>query len=74
MRVYDWWDLASAWGNANAQSRDEPTDLAGEWVRELMADRGLRVLPRDTGMLGRILDSTEFWTSFELLPVRARVA
>jgi hypothetical protein len=77
MRVYDWWDLASAWGNAGEQNRADPKVLVGsqpEWVRELMAEHGLRVLPRDTSMLGRILDSTEFWTTFGLLPVHARVS
>ncbi|KAJ7153636.1 hypothetical protein C8R46DRAFT_1119442 [Mycena filopes] len=61
-RVYDWWDLASAWDEAPAA-----------WVRELMRDKGVRVLPRNTELLGRILDSTEFWHEFGLSPIRARL-
>ncbi|KAJ7168675.1 hypothetical protein C8R46DRAFT_1350270 [Mycena filopes] len=61
-RVYDWWDLASAWEEAPAA-----------WVRALMREKGVRVLPRNTELLGRILDSTEFWHEFGLSPIRARL-
>ncbi|KAJ7025751.1 hypothetical protein C8F04DRAFT_1212780 [Mycena alexandri] len=61
-RVYDWWDLASAW--------DEE---AAAWVRELMREGNIRVLPRNTEFLGRILDSRDFWDDFGLAPVRARL-
>ena len=63
-RVYDWWDLAGAWGAEGAQPR---------WVRELMDEAGVRALPRSPELLGRAMESTEFWRTFELEPVRARV-
>ncbi|KAK0485015.1 hypothetical protein IW261DRAFT_872621 [Armillaria novae-zelandiae] len=61
-RVYDWWDIASAWSEEKAQ-----------WVRELMHDESVRALPRDISTLGRALDSRDFWDTFELVPVKARV-
>jgi len=61
-RVYDWWDLASAWD-----------EQAAAWVRELMREGNIRVLPRNTEFLGRILDSRDFWDDFGLAPVRARL-
>ncbi|KAJ7234175.1 hypothetical protein B0H12DRAFT_1259175 [Mycena haematopus] len=66
-RVYDWWDLSSAWGAV------EPGDNLAVWVRELMQEGNIRVLPRNTELLGRILDSREFWSEFGLAPVRARL-
>ncbi|OBZ66168.1 hypothetical protein A0H81_13754 [Grifola frondosa] len=63
-RVYDWWDIASAWGSAGVQPR---------WVRELMTEEGVRALPRDAEKLGRAMDSREFWNTFELEPVRGRL-
>lgn len=61
-RVYDWWDLASAWGADTAV-----------WVRELMQEENVRVLPRNTEALGRILDSRDFWYEFGLSPLKARL-
>ncbi|EIN10092.1 hypothetical protein PUNSTDRAFT_133857 [Punctularia strigosozonata HHB-11173 SS5] len=60
-RVYDWWDLASAWG-------PQP-----KWVFELMEETGVRALPRDPKHLGRALDSREFWVTFGLHPAKARL-
>ncbi|CAK5264473.1 unnamed protein product [Mycena citricolor] len=61
-RVYDWWELASAW---DAES--------GRWVRELMREEGIHVLPRDSAKLGRVLDSRDFWEVFGITPERARI-
>ncbi|KAF5374535.1 hypothetical protein D9615_009077 [Tricholomella constricta] len=103
-RVYDWWDLASAWGlpapfpapaillpsteqgqtHLNMTTTTTTTTVtattAGEdrgpharWVRELMREEGVRALPRDVGMLGRALDSSEFWYGFGLSPLKARL-
>ncbi|KAH9885793.1 hypothetical protein C8Q73DRAFT_749120 [Cubamyces lactineus] len=63
LRVYDWWDLAAAWGEEGKQAR---------WVRELMQEEGLRALPRSPEVIGRAMDSREFWTTFGLEPVKGR--
>ncbi|KAF9552563.1 hypothetical protein CPC08DRAFT_789799 [Agrocybe pediades] len=86
-RVYDWWDLASAWGtpskSAPAKSTSEPcgsqlpvdADRGPQpgWVRELMEEMDVRALPRNIETLGRALDSREFWNTFGLSPCRARI-
>ena len=43
------------------------------WVRELMKEEGVRALPRAPEQLGRALDSTGFWNTFELEPVITRL-
>jgi hypothetical protein len=73
-RVYDWWDLASAWGTGGPGHRGEiPEGPHPEWVKELMYEEGVRALPRDTAKLGRLLDSRDFWSTFKLNPARARL-
>ncbi|TFK49805.1 hypothetical protein OE88DRAFT_1713474 [Heliocybe sulcata] len=69
-RVYDWWDLASAWGSDGEHSDKAPQS---GWVRELMDEEGIRALPRSAEEIGRALDSREFWKTFGLSPVRARL-
>ncbi|KAH8074806.1 hypothetical protein BXZ70DRAFT_963792 [Cristinia sonorae] len=80
LRVYDWWDLASAWGETKSREKHPEEDRSGDgigpqprWVRELMQEEGVRALPRDIVVLGRALDSREFWTTFELEPIRCRL-
>ena len=77
-RVYDWWDLAAAWGSK--QSDMEETDERnrshgphGLWVLELMEEAGVRALPRTPDNFLRALNSTEFWRTFKLAPVMARL-
>ena len=82
-RVYDWWDLTYAWGIAYSRARGEPVDEAkdalkdrGEqprWVKELMRELGVRALPRCVDLLGKALDSRDFWDTFELEPVMGRL-
>lgn len=87
-RVYDWWDIASAWGDVESKWKSgvgNRTEEAGEngtsrgkgpqlkWVRELMQEEGVRALPRTPEQLGRALDSREFWNTFELEPIKARL-
>lgn len=55
LRVYDWWDLAAAWGKE-------------EWVQGLMKEEEVRWLPRNADKLGRVLDAREFWEFFGLWP------
>ncbi|KAF5327283.1 hypothetical protein D9619_004032 [Psilocybe cf. subviscida] len=87
-RVYDWWDLASAWGTPSSapssSNLNAPTDEVSStaesdrgpqpgWVRELMAEAGVRALPRNVELLGRALDSRELWDTVGLSPLYARV-
>ena len=72
MRVYDWWELISAWGTG----RDETGRAIGEqilWVKELMQEKGVRALPREDTEMGRALDSREFCETFGIVPGRARL-
>ena len=62
--VYDWWDWAFSWGEEGKQPR---------WVRELMNETGVRALPRSPEVIGRAMDSREFWNTFELEPVKGRL-
>jgi hypothetical protein len=85
-RVYDWWDLASAWGSdpsitgTSRAVRQDQGDRSEEergaqarWVRELMEEHDIRALPRNLDQLGRALDSRNFWVQFGLSPVKARL-
>ncbi|KAG6901437.1 hypothetical protein C0995_012067 [Termitomyces sp. Mi166 len=87
-RVYDWWDLASAWGNrlsgeavdqetrAAAWDPDEDEKQRGphaRWVRELMQEENVHALPRDVASFERALDSRDFWFMFGLSPIKARL-
>jgi len=86
-RVYDWWDLASAWGSNPLKKPTETWDgedsvsaikseergPQAKWVRELMAEMGVLALPRNVELLGRALDSRDFWNEFDLSPIQARL-
>lgn len=51
-RVYDWWDLVSAWGtNGEGHRGEAPEGPHPEWVRELMDEEGVRALPREMAKL-----------------------
>lgn len=64
LRVHDWWDMAAVWGEEGKQPR---------WVLELLREEGIRALPRAPEMIGRAMDSREFWDTFELEPVKGRL-
>lgn len=73
-RVYDWWDLV--WKNARGLdgrcSCEGPGKREGwyrRWVRELMREQDVRALPRDGEVLGRRLDSRQFWETFGNVPL-----
>ena len=66
LRIYDWWDLASVWGSSEG-SKEAPH---AAWVRELMAEHGVRALPRSPSAHRRVLDSRDFWVTFGLSPKR----
>ncbi|KAL4245291.1 hypothetical protein ABKN59_009814 [Abortiporus biennis] len=67
-RVYDWWDIAAAWGG-NAEDHSPQA----KWVRELMIESDVRALPRSVEVLGKGLDGRDFWVTFGLDPVQARL-
>jgi hypothetical protein len=72
--VRDWWALLAGWGSTGAVGHED--SAAGEalrWVRELMAEEGVKALPRSVETLGRAYDSREFWERFNLSPVVARL-
>jgi hypothetical protein len=73
--VYDWWALILGFaGEVNEESQDgdrEKTQI--KWVGELMAEQGVKALPRSMEQLGRCYDCREFWDMFGLMPVRARI-
>ncbi|KAI9094916.1 hypothetical protein DFS34DRAFT_627682 [Phlyctochytrium arcticum] len=74
MRVYDWWDLASAWGETGKDASIGPSKgpQAG-WVQELLAESNFRGLPRPVEHLQRAVDSREFWSHFGITPFHARI-
>ncbi|CCG81252.1 Predicted protein [Taphrina deformans PYCC 5710] len=82
--VYDWWSLLAGWGTESSSDKDDKDDkdddsegdVKGEavkWVWECMNEQGVRALPRSMESLGRCYDSREFWETFKLTPVRARI-
>lgn len=71
--VYDWWGLFAGWADVKNEKDDpEPLDQA-KWVYELMREENVKALPRSMEALGRCYDSREFWSTFGLAPVKARV-
>lgn len=72
--VYDWWSLMAGWADVKQESskEEEPSDFA-KWVYELMEEEGVKALPRSMEMLGRCYDSREFWRTFRLTPLKARI-
>ncbi|KAL2349633.1 hypothetical protein BJ546DRAFT_696292 [Cryomyces antarcticus] len=81
--VYDWWALFAGWADVEEDPKivsdierdcDEPKPRQqSSWVYELMQEEGVRALPRSMEMLGRCYDSREFWTTFGITPLRARI-
>lgn len=73
--VYDWWELFAGW--AEGASPDEnparkPSQQA-QWVYELMWEEDVLALPRSMETLGRCYDSRDFWRTFGLAPLKARI-
>ncbi|KAJ3412088.1 hypothetical protein HDV05_001312 [Chytridiales sp. JEL 0842] len=66
VHVFDWWELASRDWDAKSRVRSQ-------WVRELMVEHGVRGLPRAPQQLGRALDSLEFWTKFQMMPIYSQL-
>ena len=88
LHVYDWWDLILAWGkyarekaisSQSLEDRAEKTvgkeDLQFEhWIVDLMAEEGVRALPRNNDTLGRVLDGRGFWEAVGEAPKEGRVS
>jgi hypothetical protein len=74
--VYDWWALIAGWAregeNAEKDKDDQPSNFA-KWVYELMVEEDIKALPRSMEVLGRCYDVREFWRTFGMAPLRARV-
>ena len=65
--------MASQFGDGGIAGRGKPaTGPYPLWVVELMAESGVRSLPRTPDELGRALDGTDFWQTFGVAPVRGR--
>ena len=68
LRVYDWWELVSSWSPSAQHGECDVTENPRLWVKQLMAERGIRALPRPMERLGRTLDSREFWEAVGITP------
>ncbi|CAI6332403.1 unnamed protein product [Periconia digitata] len=82
-RSYDWWDLilsfsAMAEGGEGVmretEEQREQRLTFGKWVGELMAEEGVRALPRDVSSFERRIDSRGFWKFHGEWPKHARLA
>lgn len=80
--VYDWWALFAGWGEADGKGSSGAVDAGGEdekqtrqckWVYELLQEEDVRALPRSMTALGRCYDSREFWQTFHIAPLKARI-
>lgn len=72
--VYDWWALLAGWGSSAGSDteKDHQGDVL-KWVWQCMDEEDVRALPRSMESLGRCYDSREFWKTFKIEPVRARI-
>ncbi|GAB7345627.1 hypothetical protein MBLNU457_3923t1 [Dothideomycetes sp. NU457] len=69
--VYDWWALFAGWADVD-EEEGLPSEQA-RWVWECMREEEVRALPRPMEALGRCYDSREFWETFGLVPLKARI-
>lgn len=73
--VWDWWYLFSAWAEGACEDEDptrKPSHQA-TWTHELMWEENVLALPRSMDILGRCYDSRDFWSTFKLAPLKARI-
>ncbi|KAI5369876.1 hypothetical protein Slin15195_G007540 [Septoria linicola] len=73
--VHDWHLLFAEWAEGPDENEDpsrEPSQQA-KWVQELMWEQNILALPRSMEALGRCYDSRDFWQTFELAPLKAKV-
>jgi len=79
LMVYDWWSLILGFTGEldvenNKNNDSERAQKQIKWIGELMAEQGVRALPRDMESLGRCYDTREFWSTFGIMPTRSRVS
>ncbi|KUJ07630.1 uncharacterized protein LY89DRAFT_677839 [Mollisia scopiformis] len=76
LNVYDWWQLILGFGGEidSQKGNDERAKTQLKWVGELMEEENVKALPRSMDQLGRCYDTREFWTTFGLMPTRARLS
>lgn len=83
LRVYDWYDLLMSFSALEEEEEEEGDESEeeerqrlqiGKWVGELMAEEGVRALPRSLDTLGRKLDSRGFWQYMGIWPRHQRLA
>jgi nucleoside-diphosphate-sugar epimerase len=81
-RHYDLWDLACALGHPGVnvidnrvivRKQEQERPIVSQWVQELMVEDGVITLPRPAERLGRRFDTRDFWSTFDLEPVRPRI-
>jgi hypothetical protein len=76
--VYDMWSLfvgladPQDTGTSEGGIDREPRDQA-KWVFELMSEEKVWALPRSMEKLGRCYFGREFWDTYRLTPLKARV-
>lgn len=84
--VYDWYSLFVGWTEQKKEDEaegsvvrpphqkvDDLPSKQAQWVYELMEEEKIWALPRSMETLGRCYYGREFWTTFKLAPVKARV-
>ena len=68
--MYDWYDLASKFGDAGVDGVGKPSSgPQAQWVVELMVEQGIQSLPRTPEQLGRAMTSVAFWQAVGTCPV-----
>lgn len=68
--VYDWWQVLKEWSDQLERPVEEDgTKITyAAWVSQLMQAKGMKSLPRSEHELGRVLDSSKFWNTVQILP------
>ncbi|PQE17134.1 hypothetical protein CJF30_00003832 [Rutstroemia sp. NJR-2017a BBW] len=75
LMVYDWWELILGYaGQIDEENGDrEREGKQIKWIGELMQEQEVRALPRSMEELGRCYDTRDFWSTFGIMPVKARI-
>lgn len=73
--VYDWYALFLGWADqsTDASTTSSVPSKQAQWVQEIMREDDVLALPRSMETLGRAYSSRDFWDTFVLTPVKARI-